>query len=91
MDLQTKALFSSYGYCCLEFCVVPSVRTNFYSTYELALHQSACYLLEQQSSQFFNARKQPSVTLFHIIVRMRTESHVCISLWHSEVYIDPAW
>ncbi len=50
-----------------ESCVVSSVRTNFlYSTYELALRQSACYLLMSQKraakySQFFNARKQPSV------------------------------
>ncbi len=104
MDLQTKALFSSYSYFDLpwrlllslqnsESCVVSSVYTNFlfnlwYSTYDLALHQSACYLLattvkkEQQSIVFFTATKRSHPCNFNnnIIVHMRTQSLVCENL-----------
>ncbi len=100
MDLQTKALFSSYGYfdlqwrllVSLESCVVSSVRTNFlYSTYDLALHQSACYLLAIKSRKRVNSslpessHPWTSTSCTVIIVRMRKNPisafcEVCTSL-----------
>ncbi len=64
-----------------ESCGGSSVRTNFYSTYELALQQSVCYLLatrirkEQQSTVIQAAIRE--LVLAIIIVRVRTQSHVC--------------
>ena len=70
-----------------ESCVVSSVRTNFQPMHELALHQSACYLLaihackskKRAAKYIASAKKQPfmNFNLLHNIVRMRTQSHVC--------------
>ncbi len=91
MDLQLKlcsrvmaTLTYSEGCCCLFriLCNISSAHTNLYSTYDLALHQSACYLLatrvkkEQQSIVFFTAAIRELQPLAQYCA-LRTQSLVC--------------